>query len=487
MFTILALALSLQEVRETEKTTFRASFTGYDKTGKVKPAELWVTRDDGKTWMKAAATGVKHAWETPTNGKLFVSITVPELGTYGFFAQVIDEAQRISEEPRGGTAPALRVRVVEKKELKLEGFPVFLQPEKDDHVPADTTIVLRWQSPEKGFKPNTAMLSYRLEGDVEVLIAKDLPLTGSYSWRTPDLAGKMFSLKLTAKTDKDRELGIELKNLLLAESREPKLRWLAPEKAATWTAGETVQLRWTSLRSDVKARSAMLEYAIDDGPWITITKGLEPAGFYLWTVPSRGTKNLRLRVRASDHAGNELVSDPSAKITVEGATRPNLAEARDRVSNGRVRLAQGDRAAAIEEFEKAIVVWPDYPEALNDLGATYAQEKQYAKGLEYFLRAKAASPSSAVPYVNSAAMEVRLGLLEDALRDCHDALILGVDKDKRVALKTAEVLWQLVEGFHLAGLEPQSDEAAKLLLEVPWVKKEYRDGAQNHLDRPRKP
>lgn len=484
MSTILALALLVQDVKETDKLTFKAYFTVQD-ISKVSPLELWVSRDNGKSWKTSRDANVKIEWGKG-NGRLPVTITVPELGEYGFVAQLRDEVGTETAAPKSGDRAELRVRVVEKKtDAKVEGFPVFLQPEKEDHVPADTTIVIRWQSPEKGFKENTAMLTYRLEGDVEVLIAKNLPLTGSHSWRTPDLAGKLFSLKLTAKTEQDRELGIELRNLLLADSREPKLRWLEPEKSAKWTAGETVQLRWTSLRSDVKEKSATLEYSIEDGPWVTITKGLDPAGFYLWSVPSRATSNLRLRVRASDKAGNELVSDPTAKIVVESSERPNLKHAQDHAQKARVMYAQKDYVGAIEEYEKAIVIWPDYPEALNDLGAAYSAQKQYAKALEYYLRAKAASPSIPTPYVNCASMEIRLGLLEDALRDLHDAMILDIHGNRELCLRAADRLWSLVEAFHVAGQNAKSDEAAKLLLEVPHVDKKYKEWAQEHLDRPK--
>ncbi|MEK6987403.1 MAG: hypothetical protein AABX97_04810, partial [Candidatus Thermoplasmatota archaeon] len=70
--------------------------------------------------------------------------------------------------------------------------------------------------------------------------------------------------------------------------------------------------------ANLRAGSAGLSYSVDNGPWTVITKGLEPAGFYLWTVPSQGTSNLKLRVTAVSQAGT-AVEAVSSSMTVRSA------------------------------------------------------------------------------------------------------------------------------------------------------------------------
>ena len=94
-----------------------------------------------------------------------------------------------------------------------------------------------------------------------------------------------------------------------------------------------------------------------------------------------------MKVTARTRGGREVVA-VTPTVKVEARTRPDIAMAKRHADRARIHVARNQTAQASLEYEKALAIWPDYPEALNDLGTVYSSEKQYAKALEYFLRAK---------------------------------------------------------------------------------------------------
>lgn len=460
----------------------------------------WVTPRAGEDLRAGGTTSL--AWSVPEKGFRANSVSIqasvdggtpqrlaeglPLEGTYAWTVPSGTKLRlRLAASDDSGREQEAVVEARIVTGVAIQG-PEWLQPRKDDAVPADTTIALHWRAPSQGYAPDSVAIYWSLDGEGERLVAKDLPLEGRREWKTPNRAGGKLTLKLIARTTANREMGAVLKDIALLSSLEAELRWLRPDQAGAWNGADTVQLQWTNLRGNLRAGSASLAYSVDNGAWTLITKGLDPAGFYLWTVPSQATENLKLRVTAVSQAGTSVEAVSSA-MTVRSAARPNISHARRHADAARIFAARGQGAQAAEQYEKALAIWPDYPEALHDLGVVYAREKQFAKALEYFLRAKKASPSSPAPYVNAASMELELGLREDALADLHDAVELGLDKDARLALLAADRLWRLADAYFHAGNEARSDEACRLLLRIGSADRTLRERAQKHLERPKKP
>ncbi len=257
---------------------------------------------------------------------------------------------------------------------------------------------------------------------------------------------------------------VNLRFLVRAEAGRSDLVWESPQGAKEWTGGIPVTLKWRLLSGDVMARSVELEYAIGSGAWVAITRGLEPSGSYLWVVPNRDTRELRLRVRALTAEGEET-SAVSTPVSVRAVPRPDVATARALYDRARILAAQLRRTEAVEKYEGALAAWPEFPEALNDLGRLYAQRGEDAKSLEYFLRARRACPSNPMTYVNAALAQLRLGLNDDALADLRDALALGVDRNERAAVLAGETLWRI------AAAAKKKDEDQKALLACGMILK----------------
>jgi len=82
---------------------------------------------------------------------------------------------------------------------------------------------------------------------------------------------------------------------------------------------------------------------------------------------------------------------------------------------------------ALEEFNKALELDPDYGEALNGLAYTYAEMGDYAKAIEYFKRYAAVSPGDANPFDSMGDCYFRIGQLDDALVKYEEAIFVKPD------------------------------------------------------------
>jgi serine/threonine protein kinase/tetratricopeptide (TPR) repeat protein len=91
-------------------------------------------------------------------------------------------------------------------------------------------------------------------------------------------------------------------------------------------------------------------------------------------------------------------------------------------------------AEAIEVFGKALLLDPDYGEALNGIAYTYAAEADYDRAIKYFKRYAAAWPNDANPLDSMGEMYFRLGRLDDAIAMYHRALAIKPDFDSRLPL-----------------------------------------------------
>ena len=71
---------------------------------------------------------------------------------------------------------------------------------------------------------------------------------------------------------------------------------------------------------------------------------------------------------------------------------------------GNLFLSKGDVSQAINQFENALAIQPDYPQALNNLAMAYAADKQYDNALDAFKKMIAFQPDNASHYYNVAVL-----------------------------------------------------------------------------------
>jgi tetratricopeptide (TPR) repeat protein len=374
----LAALLALAPQDRTACPSREAVLTFVSSAADVAHQTLWVSRDAGATWKKAAEAGVDAQWGEWAGGRIRCSVRVSEDGKYDFFAQLGDALSNTGEPPRANESRAV------------------------------------------------------------------------------------------ARLD-------------FAAAPAARIAWEEPRAAGTWTGGQNVSLRWSASGAELRERSVELRYSTDGRAWITITKGLELSGSYGWVVPGVETARLVLRASARGRSGDEVVAD-SAPLSVRAGGRPEIAKARALYDRARVLHAQGRAVEAQLKYQEALAAWPEFGEVYNDLGKLHAEQRDYPKALEHFLRARKSCPSDPTPYVNAGRMEALLGLLDDALADLRDAVELGLEKEERTAVLAAETLWSVARSATAAKDPDRAREACRLILRIRHASRATRAKAEQALD-----
>jgi hypothetical protein len=174
----------------------------------IKRVDVWVTRDEGKTWRK---------WHERDGrgGAVRVELDVRENtqleGTYGFRLVPVSGTGLSEGEPPAGAAPEMRVILdVTAPQIALYA------PEPDKNAP--DTLILKWVATDRNFGENPITLEWSASpagpwkpvataGDGPVVqatavnppVAKRLANTGQYSWRVPAGVPAHVYLKATAR------------------------------------------------------------------------------------------------------------------------------------------------------------------------------------------------------------------------------------------------------------------------------------------------
>ncbi|MCE9564839.1 MAG: hypothetical protein K8U57_22625 [Planctomycetes bacterium] len=204
-----AVAAPTVEVTRAQFINYLAFDMGYEVESRgvsgISRLDLWVTRDDGRSWMKwsphdGKQQTVRVNLNVPTN-------PIPE-GAYGFRVVPVSGAGLSEREPTGGDAPDLRV-VVDVTAPTLDLFPPTSDPTNPD------TLVVQWKAADKNFgedpitiewsdKPTgpwqpAASAEVAQTGTGQPAQTRRLPNTGQFAWRVPAGLPPRVYLKVAAR------------------------------------------------------------------------------------------------------------------------------------------------------------------------------------------------------------------------------------------------------------------------------------------------
>ncbi len=163
---------------------------------------LWVSRDSGASWKKAADAGIAASWGEWLDGKIRCTVRVPEDGPYDFIAQLGDSITNHHPDPTPGQVadPKLRCQVREEGRLLWE----------NPGVPATWTggeqVQLRWSSAGGDLKERSVRLAYTLNGKEWLTITEGLEASGTYGWVVPGADGAKIRLRASARTRAGQEV-----------------------------------------------------------------------------------------------------------------------------------------------------------------------------------------------------------------------------------------------------------------------------------------
>jgi hypothetical protein len=197
----------------------------------ISRVDLWVTRDDGRTWVWWS----QHAGNDPT---IRVNLGIPSNtqpeGAYGFRLVPVSGAGLSDATPAPGDAPDVRV-VVDVTAPAVRIFP----PTSD---PADpSALVLQWEASDRNFGDEPITLEWSDTpagpwrpvagaGDGPVVqvgaasTARKVANAGRYAWRVPPGLPPRVYLKVTARDAAGNATEQVTREPLLIDLTKPRAR-----------------------------------------------------------------------------------------------------------------------------------------------------------------------------------------------------------------------------------------------------------------------
>lgn len=230
----LAASTPTVEVSRGQTINYLAFDLGYDVETRgpsgISRVDLWVTRDDGRTWLKWSQSDGKGS-------SVRVNLGVPgnpqPEGTYGFRVVPVSGAGLSEREPAAGDAPDLRV-VVDVTPPQLDLFPPVGDPNSSD------TLVIQWKATDKNFpedpitiewsdKPSgpwqpVAAANDLVQATASTPSARRLPNSGSFAWRVPSGLPPRVYLKVVARDSAGNEKTVVTRDPVLIDLVKPRAK-----------------------------------------------------------------------------------------------------------------------------------------------------------------------------------------------------------------------------------------------------------------------
>lgn len=223
------------EVSRAQSINYLAFDLGYEIESRgpsgISRLDLWVTRDEGKTWMKWSEHAAK-------GGSVRVNLNVPANpqpeGTYGFRIVPVSGAGLSEREPVAGDVPDYWV-VVDVTPPQVDLFPPTGDPSRPD------TLLIQWKASDKNFgedpitiewsdKPNgpwqpaTGAVETQQVSVGSAAQNRRLPNNGSFPWRVPAGVAPRVYLKLTARDAAGNVREVVTRDPILVDLVKPKAR-----------------------------------------------------------------------------------------------------------------------------------------------------------------------------------------------------------------------------------------------------------------------
>jgi hypothetical protein len=175
----------------------------------VGAVDLYMTQDDGQSWQKVAAELGPAVPARPGEPMLrTLSLNLGQDGTYGFTLVVHSKAGLSRPAPRASEAPQMRLELDTTAPVATLYKPVPNPAQRD-------ALVLKWDAKDKnlGSRPITLEWAEQPQAEWKPIGEKQLPNTGSYTWKVPEGIPAMVYLRLTVRDTAG--------NVAVAASRTP--------------------------------------------------------------------------------------------------------------------------------------------------------------------------------------------------------------------------------------------------------------------------
>lgn len=163
----------------------------------------------------------------------------------------------------------------------------------------------------------------------EYCILENNTTIGSCSWT----AGTLPSSFTVSTTENAKVLTVWIRNASLTASAgtnsnsvtldttPPSLTYTAPANAAVLTGGASTNIQWSASDLHLGTTPIKIEVSSDSGSnWTNIVAATANTSPYSWTAPSVTSKTYRIRITATDLAGNTATGGNSADFWINSST-----------------------------------------------------------------------------------------------------------------------------------------------------------------------
>lgn len=193
---------------------------------------LWVTRDDGRSWLKwdeqdGKGSSIRVNLNKPSNPQ-------PE-GSYGFRVVPVSGAGLSEREPTAGDVPDLRV-IVDISPPQVDLFPPVGDPANPD------TLVIKWKATDKNWGDDPITIEWSdkpigpwqpvasggdsvqtVSGSTTPMLRR-LPNTGQYAWHVPSGLSPRVYLKVCARDAAGNVREVITRDPILIDLVKPKAK-----------------------------------------------------------------------------------------------------------------------------------------------------------------------------------------------------------------------------------------------------------------------
>jgi hypothetical protein len=199
--------------------------TKYGPSG-VKSVELYVTRDDGRNWLRCDgedninAPAPVESRGAPGSLKRSLTVELQADGPYGFYLIVKSGAGLGKPPPQNGIdVPQIRIEV-DTTAPKADLFEPRPHPTRRD------SLVLSWTASDNKLGPTPITLQWaeRPDGDWQPIGGGELPNTGEYVWQVPSNVPPHVYLRLLVRDMAGNESVAQTAQPVLVDLNEPEVK-----------------------------------------------------------------------------------------------------------------------------------------------------------------------------------------------------------------------------------------------------------------------
>lgn len=273
------------------------------------PISMDLSLDDGATWsLLSPLTGNSgtYSWAVPSVDSDNMRVRVKAEDLVGNTSVAISNRFSVDS-----TAPTMTLT----------------SPNGGEILRAGQSQTIAWSSADSHLAVSSTVLEYSINnGSSWTTIVTSQATTGSYSWTIPAVDSTQVLVRASVSDLSGHVTSDSSNSNFTIDQTAPALSLTNFNGGKVVAAAQNYALTWT-LTDNISLASlpVSLEYSQDSGStWTNVVSGVANSGSYNWTTPNINSNNVRVRLWASDAAGNVASSTSTSNFAIDNSA-PSIA------------------------------------------------------------------------------------------------------------------------------------------------------------------